>query len=320
MCGQKGNELVQFPLSSKEKVSVIVACVKSKRLVADQERCLSTYSPTHLSSLVEQWVTAIEKPVTKLPVRSLYKGGSWSFILSASSLQPTFDFYVASAGCGLVSFDQELPGYQASFSEGPDQAARAVKDSGTIHEKNQRWWDALAETGLGFRFDGGRFLGPTIVCCSEPYMMAMAPALTRLADDLGPQRLLLISNGLYRLVPKLEECRLTAPSARAHFNVTQASLNARILKWAIGPDRQNPPFSELRLMAKDLHDAGSQKRSPGDKLSDLQVIEWIDARLGLHREHSATSLLRELRASGLACEQSRFAKLVNLVRQQETGT
>ncbi len=302
-------------MSSKQTVKVVVSCTKSKRLIADPDRCLSNQERLCLQEALSNWKNALGKSLIKLPAKRLYKGVSWSYVLAAHDIKPEFEFYVASAGCGLVPFHHELPGYQASFSMGPDQVSYATTDCGTILQKNQRWWEALADFGLGSRFDSTLFCGPTIVCCGAPYIAAMGRSLQNLARELGPNQLLLICSGASDMHPELEECLLSASHLRGYFNVTHAALNARILKWIVEPEMKDASFMEIRKEVTKLQEYSCKVLRKGAKMCDLDIVEWIRIQLEFGPNLSATVLLRKLRSNGLACEQKRFATLVTAARR-----
>lgn len=58
----------------------------------------------------------------------------------------------------------------------------------------------------------------------------------------------------------------------------------------------------------------SRPRRPG--VSDEEVRDYIRARLAAGAPPKKTSLLREFRESGRACEQSRFTKLFDDIQRR----
>lgn len=63
-------------------------------------------------------------------------------------------------------------------------------------------------------------------------------------------------------------------------------------------------------MREKLQQSTEEKpRISGSAMTDEEVLAFIRRRLGETQKASYTGLLRELRASRRACEQSRFRKL-----------
>jgi len=91
---------------------------------------------------------------------------------------------------------------------------------------------------------------------------------------------------------------------------TRTSLNARVANRIIATSDQHG-FNSAKvrnLLQKDLDHSKGLLRYDRRKQTDLEIRDWIRTRLNTESS-SRSSLLRELRDSGLACEQRRFARL-----------
>jgi hypothetical protein len=120
--------------------------------------------------------------------------------------------------------------------------------------------------------------------------------------------------------------RFLVPSSarlQALLGGARQSLNVRLLKRALeeaSPDTKlTAPV--LRAWAKEL----AKMQPPAPKydhipMSDDEVREYITAKLQQTPSAKHTGLLRQLRDSGRACEQSRFRRLFEEVRGTRHGS
>jgi hypothetical protein len=66
----------------------------------------------------EEWLEAIQIKKPRYPVWSLYKGPYWKEVLKVyEKYKKEHQFWVLSAGLGLVKFEDNYPSYNASFSK-----------------------------------------------------------------------------------------------------------------------------------------------------------------------------------------------------------
>ncbi len=91
-----------------KKVNVVFSCASSKRFP------ITLYSRNYNK---EDWSQAILNRGPRYKVKDLYKGSYWEEVLKVyEKYKNKHNFYVLSAGLGLVSFEDTAPSYNASFS------------------------------------------------------------------------------------------------------------------------------------------------------------------------------------------------------------
>jgi hypothetical protein len=221
--------------------------------------------------------------------------------------------------------------YSATFDSGQSDSVAANGQGAAAREASRAWWRLLSEW-VGPSPRGPRSIAelaeahprsPLLVAASEVYLDAVADdlreGLTKLAD---PDLLSVISagsTGIDGLDKHLLPC-----DARLQRLVggARASLNARLLRLSFSSLRgREPTCSALvefftGLLAEQKEASSPRRRA----LPDAEVKRYLKDALEQDPEVRPTPLLRKLRDSGRACEQSRFASLFRAVREQLYGS
>jgi hypothetical protein len=265
---------------------------------------------------------------------ALYSGDSWSVIRSLAKggpRTPPVRVWVCSAGYGLLSSESLLHPYSATFDSGQADSVPANGRGAAARDASRAWWRLLSEwEGPSPR--GPRTIAelaeayprsPLLVVASEVYLVAVADDLragrAKLAD---PDLLSIISAGSAD-VEGLEK-HLLPCDARLQRLVggARASLNARLARLALSSLRGRAPtypaLSELFTgLLAEQPEVSSPRRAA---LTDAEVKGYLKDPLERNPDVRPTPLLRKLRDSGRACEQSRFASLFRAVREQLYGS
>jgi hypothetical protein len=269
------------------------------------------------------WRNAIkDADAPLLRAEDLYQGGYWSVVRElpelASRMGWNSKLWVASAGYGLVSSDKRLVSYSATFSSGHEDSVTFAEEGAA-----KKWWKyaTAAKGGLGVSLATLTKKEPAatiLVVASPAYVEAMA-------DDLAVAVGMVRNRGAVFVIssqtPSNAELWLSwLPSSSAlqgSLGGALVSLHARVARYLI---LTTPPrdFRKERLteMTKKLsEEAGpAAKRASGTQMSDEEVTAFIRQRVAAGTKVSHTRLLRELRKSGQACEQSRFRRLFMQVK------
>jgi len=88
------------------------------------------------------------------------------------------------------------------------------------------------------------------------------------------------------------------------------AVSVRLAKELAGiPEREFSMASAVERTERLMADCAPLQRFDRKKLSDREIADFIDSRRRGTANTSASQLLRELRDSGMACEQSRFRRL-----------
>jgi hypothetical protein len=293
--------------------NVVVACTKSKRGLASEVCRIAEYPKSPLDTLLREWKDGVAEERGRTSAFSLYKGNAWHQVVQCLNM-PDVQWHVASAGFGLISHGTLLPAYEASFSAGPDQIAARIEGPMPASTKHRHWWNAVrrAMSHLNTPLEELE-CGHLIVVCGREYLAAMNDDLLHLSATLGPGRLLVVSAGAHRLHPQIENCRLPVRGgARQVLRVPQVALNNRILRWLLSEvlEPGSWDFEAARDKARRSFPASeSTCQERRGRLEDGEVLSWLTERIRCSDRTSRSTLLKELRATGHACEQSRFSRL-----------
>ena len=282
-----------------------------------------------MSARAHTWIEKLghELPANDAQTKAfkLYCGEYWSVVRElptvARKAGVAVQFWICSAGYGLISPDSEIRSYSATFCpQEPDCVTRGFNADGR-RAAAQEWWRRIAEWS-GPRGNKVRSLTslarkyprtPLMLVASSDYLHALEKDLDSALDALSNPDLLLIVSAGTKSFGKFTD-NLVPCSARLQPVVggTRASLNIRIAKLLLGRVRKTP--LDMRHIRVEL--GGLLKRQAPIQtyqrsvVSDRQVRSFI--RLHAYKNGvvvSRSALLRKLRDSGKACEQSRFANL-----------
>jgi hypothetical protein len=297
-------------------IHVVVTCTQSKKGSPPKgARARELPSSMDVGPRCSRWMGRLEalgEPVVK--ARNMYSGGHWSVAVDMAS-HDSVELWIMSAGYGLLSLEDCIQAYDATFSSGADCV---VGDSSHLPQ----WWEELSKhspPGVGRHprtlqdLAGSDPNASLLVAASPPYLAAVQEDLVRAADSLdSSDRLIVVSGGARERFPLLNN-HLLGVDARLQAEVGGAmqSLNVRIARDLL--QRGNGEalsLSETRHHYKKLQEQLDPFSYPERaKLGDADVLTFIKGELELDPSTSKTRLLRKLRANGSACEQSRFSNL-----------
>lgn len=304
------------------ELHIVVACAERKRNSAGAPVRLGSVKAQALSERFQTWWSRLSRARAVWPADQLYIGDHWAVArdlpraAQARGFAPTL--WVASAGYGLVHAETPLAAYSATFApHSPDAVARGADDP---LASSRWWWRALSRAplanGMYPRSLAGvaRVVSKTatfVVVGSPAYVGAMSEDLVELAST-SPAELLLVttSHGSFpeqlkqHLIPTVGALRLSLGGALTSLHVRVA----RELLQRLGP-------RELTAKRAREHVLDLVARAPSlpcvkrAGASDEQIRVFVRKHLKQDPTATHTRLLRDLRARGIACEQSRFRSL-----------
>ena len=165
--------------------------------------------------------------------------------------------------------------------------------------------------------------GALLVAASPHYLRAASGDLEAAAAVFRSSERLAVFSAATASLGTLQRF-LVPSSARLQFLLGGArqSLNTRLLRRALEEASPSNGFtpSALRAWAKEL--ATMQPPAPKYEhtpMSDDEVRSYVGSKLQENPSAKHTALLRQLRDSGRACEQSRFRRLFEEVRGARHG-
>jgi hypothetical protein len=304
-------------MDSKTALILITNCSSRKRSSGGKEFCLGDWSGT-IRQRFARWTKAIESATHSIPARNCYVGDAWSQVTTASAVLPEqTQLWVVSAGLGLISANQCIPCYSATF-------IHSDKDSiGLTINDNVAWWNLCVEwqrkrIGIGSITDLAA-VNPDakfVVALSMPYLAVVKNDLIQAREALSsPENLLVISAGT-RHLPDLRSSLMPIDARFENFvGGARATLNARILRHIIEkfkPEEINACEVEsyLKSIASRLQQPRSFDRTI---LNDQQIATFIRKNSRKNFKTSSSATLRLLRDEGFACEQKRFARIYKTI-------
>jgi hypothetical protein len=326
---QPGNGLLQ------PAVNILVTCTKRKTRPVPAGLRLGSVPAGPPAQRVRAWLGRLRSSREEsVPAEAVYAGDSWNIIRMLSSGgpgAPAVRVWICSAGYGLLSLASEVRPYSATFDGGQTDSVAVNGQGGPPREASRAWWRLLSEwEGPGPH--GPRTIAeladahprsPLLVVASEVYLGAVADdlrkGLGRLAD---PDQLSMISAGTSDLEGLSKHLLPCDARLQRLVGGARASLNARLARLALSSlDGREPTCSALGELFSGLlaeqQDAPSRRRTA---LADAEVRRYLKEALERDPKSRPTPLLRKLRDSGRACEQSRFASLFGAVREQLYGS
>jgi hypothetical protein len=311
---------------------VVVTCTERKTRVVEPELRVANISSASISERVEQWTTALANDSgPAASAEKLYAGDHWQVArsIAAESDAVSVNVWVASAGYGLVRMDTPMHAYAATF-------ARRHVDCVVPADANfsaADWWRELARWRPA-GYDGPRTLegiSATIamndasfllISCSESYAAALCDDIRAAAERL-PDRVGVVSVGSNHVSRSAGAARLAGHTVPGDVRLkgvvggAMQSLNVRVTRKVVQQAASwFPSFGQLASLTTTwLEAAPPPVVYDRAKLSDDAMRQFIADAMNDEPSVSHTTLLRKLRDTGRACEQSRFRALFHEVKR-----
>lgn len=304
-------------------INVVVTCTKQKTLEADPSLQLRHIQASTTAARVAAWKRRTDAWYgATVNARRLYAGDHWAVARELETLKPGgrhINLWVISAGFGLVSLDAPIPAYSATFStRHPDTVVHSssIAVASEAASCKREWWNELItqawsrERPISIADLAAEFSDcPLLIAASCNYLRAIQDDLINASNRLKSRDLLaLISGGtddLGTLTGNLVPC-----DARLQPLVggILRSLNVRALRYYLSNcGREQPGLRKMTAAFQEMLDrAPIRLRTQRAPVSDDELRRFVNAAITTRAQISQTRLLRELRASGRACEQTRF--------------
>ncbi|MGA5537828.1 hypothetical protein [Mycolicibacterium nivoides] len=286
-----------------QKLTIVVNCTDRKSAMPESTLRIRNLPSGDVKSRFAAWDRNVAAAWKKVPLLDLYQGEAWLQAkgLAADARAQGFDvrMLVASAGLGLNEVTQVAPPYAATFASG--HADSVTEDL----EQLPRWWSLLTGRAQSTSLAENSHQSILMVL-SENYARAMDEELTDLAMRGGDYLLV----GGWRPVDGLH--RLPADrDLRESLGGTVSSLCLRMARrWLAertGPKLWNQhditDWSDWAAVTRKSENYGRRQTS------DTEIVEIIQMLVKREPTLSATRALRQVRDSGIACEQKRFGSL-----------
>lgn len=305
---------------------VIVACSNRKKVGPTHMLRVASLSEGDLAEVVSSWTARVRAARKRVRADTLYCGRSFVEAKTAAAKLGA-DFYIVSAGLGLVRNDAQIPAYSATVTGGSlDNILGRIKSTRGRGASLAGWWQALAR-----RSPVGNALNQVVRQSSGLILMALPSAyLAMLAGDLvrvhwrSLQRVRIFTRAVPEAFPeKLRpmvmpyDDRFDGPDSK--MPGTRADFASRALRHFVDHILDKDPNGDLKAHKRAVVTAlRGMRRSPvlvRLRRSDDQIVNLI-RRHWKAADGRSGRMLRILRDDlDIACEQSRFIRLFAKARR-----
>jgi hypothetical protein len=122
------------------RVALVSSCTNRKKLPPPSELQARNLAESSLPALAHEWSRRLSEANRTLSVRDLYGGRAFTEAIAASKAANA-DFFIISAGLGLVAIDERVPSYSLTVAgSDADNILRKVRD---FPGRPKHWWTAL---------------------------------------------------------------------------------------------------------------------------------------------------------------------------------
>lgn len=295
----------------RSRIVLVAACSQRKRaMTAEELRLSSIEAPA--DERAQEWRHRLAHvPAPRVAANEIYAGDHWRAVLEAYQLAGKYstraELWVISAGYGLIASTTRIKSYSATFAaSAPDSVWRGPED-GDRRTRLQYWWRNLGhEASLEELLPSGG--GALLIAAGAGYLAAIDGDIERLST-VAP------SNGIVSVISagtRGEGSLLPLSGAlRSVVGGTDSALNARTLRLlAATAEEHHFRHSNMRAMLDRIaRSATPTIRRSGSAATDGTIAKAIQSLRRQQPGISRTQALREVRSSGTACEQSRFAAI-----------
>jgi hypothetical protein len=306
-----------------QTVHILATCTDRKRgEVPPELRLRSVHAATVAARAALWWKRLDGSRSGPVVARDLYSGDHWAVarglpeVAEQSGLKA--HLWVISAGYGLISADAEVRPYSATFVRRHADSVWIAPEARSGTDSSD-WWSALSRCGgsktprsvqdLVRDHPRDRFL----IVAAPDYVEALEPDIIAATSQLSDSARLLVvsSRGSSRSGPLAEHLVVSDARLQAKLGGAKGSLNARVARRILmDAPRQGLEASDVRTRLESLiAQCPELETYDRTKLTDEDVITFVQRELKREPRPSCTTLLRALRESGRACEQHRFKAL-----------
>jgi len=234
--------------------------------------------------------------------------------------------WICSAGYGLIRPETPIKAYRATFTRGQDDyvASGLAEDEHTLHS----WWNGVCSYRLSMQGEVPRTISgiadafprtPMVVALSADYLKAVAEDLAGISvRAYFRDHLAIVSCGTPQPHPIWRHNLLPCDGSLASsLGGTLTSLNARVARCLFQSlGQKDLTVERLTELAGAINRSTCSTKPSRMASSDSDVARFIRGHLARFPTTSKTTLLREFRGKGRACEQKRFGEIYSGVRQK----
>jgi hypothetical protein len=299
-------------------VHIVVTCSNRKTTTVPAELRIANVSGKSIEDRFSAWTNRlVQTPCAPRAALDLYSGEHWSVARRLSGITQAASYpvrlWVCSAGYGLVPADGLLKPYSATLARGhADSVAQNAAEAREWWRMQSMWSGPVPGSPRSLTELAAREPDSVIIAAlSATYLSACGDDVLAAAGKLVThENLTLISAGTS---PQGVFADVLCPvdgDLQNALGGTLMALNVRAVGHILDSLVAEPPTrtSARRVIAQLSAATEPVERPRREQASDDEIRGLIAERLHA-APASCTSMLRQFRSEGRACEQSRFARL-----------
>lgn len=264
------------------------------------------------------WQRAVNEVTDERRVRAinLYGGGIWRDLraneprLRESGVQ----IRIVSAGLGLLSPEDRVPAYNATFAPGGRNSIGGAK--GAV-ERNRQWWQLLGQWHDGFR--GPRSIHATVrrhttaahvIALPMDYLDSVLEDVNGIMKDEGCRdRTMVLATPYSFFSRRIPGAVDISGDLYGAFGGTRGTVLARAGLFLA--EKLKGKVTDRALVSDALAPLVAKTKPLPVRLaqSDVEVLKYLRTALQKNATAAHTTLLHAYRSHGFACEYTRFRKL-----------
>ena len=310
-----------------QAVNLIVSCTQAKRedpVVTARQPGLDLALPVH--ERVALWASQLNAADGEgVLVRDLYYGHHWSVALDLcdAPTPPEIRLWVASAGYGLLGVEDRVHPYGATFRCGETDSVLASLSEGT------EWWSELSHrvrlpNGQAPRtieqIVQGSPEAALVIAASRNYLSALERDFVAAVGHMDNRELaVVVSTGTSGQASLLDEASVQFDGRfKQVVGGGMLDLNVRVARYLIrelGFPAQSRDAVQAAI-SRECEALPPLERFDRERYEDLAVVEFIREELYRDPTCKKSPLLRKWRDGKNACEQKRFGRLFESVKEE----
>lgn len=306
-------------------IAIITTCTNRKKKEHHPQICSTTLPKGDQNYLLRNWIDRLKIKSDTVPAKQLYSGRGFAEIRQIAE-KKGIDFWVISAGMGLVNKDTKLPSYNLTISCNTNESIQSNLSRGNNFDLSA-WWQNINHLTNGKKFPIADLIskkGDTVfvISTTKKYLELISSDIFNLDNEklsrvrfVGLKSIDLLPLHYQHLFMPYDD-RLDGPSSpipgtRVDFPQRSARhFIEEILSKNPGGSPQehaNIVLEIMNQMSPPIHIVRPQKSD--NQIKEIIIKRWGDAN------GSCARMLRILRDQEfVACEQSRFSKIFRQIK------
>ena len=299
-------------------VHLVVTCSNRKTTAVPAELRFATVPGENVGDRFSAWTSRLElSACSSVAAIDLYSGEHWYVARSLPAIAQDAGFavklWVCSAGYGLVPADALLKPYSATLARRhTDSVAQTSDDARAWWHMQSAWTGPVPGLPRSLAELAGRDPDSVIIAAlSATYLASCGNDVIAAAGKLvAHENLSLVSAGTSSRGAFADVLCPVDGDLQRPLGGTLMSLNVRAVGHILASLKAEVPTrpAARRVIAKLSEATAPAIRPKREPASDEEIRGLIVDRLR-SAPGSCTSMLRQFRSEGRACEQSRFARL-----------